>query len=174
MTASSANSDGRVRVAYIDDQILFREALTSVLEESGCITVVDSGGHGSLDMRALLDVPVSSILVALDAQSGDPMLTVREARHIVPELPMCALVAIDRLDRAREAIAAGCKGAVSTGATIGVLVAALENLSRGQPYVDPALAGRLLAKTIAKGVLTRGAGEPPQNQIENINEVLKK
>jgi hypothetical protein len=32
---SSGNSDGRVRVAYIDDQLLFSEALVSVLEESG-------------------------------------------------------------------------------------------------------------------------------------------
>jgi len=151
MTANSGNSDGRVRVAYFDDQLLFREALVTVLEDSGVVTVAHSSRHDKQDLRSLLDVPVSAILVALDAQTNDPMVTVREARQFVPELPICALVAVDRLDRAREAIAAGCKGAVSTAATLSMLVAALENLSRGQAYVDPTLGGRLLAKSVAKG-----------------------
>ena len=148
MTASAGNSDGKVRVAYFDDQLLFREALASVLEESGSIAVVHSGGHRSQDIAALLDAPVSTMLVSLDGQTNDPMMTVREARHIVPELPLCALVAVDRLDRAREAIAAGCKGAVSTAATLNMLIAALESLARGQAFVDPTLGGRLLAKSI--------------------------
>jgi two-component system response regulator NreC len=162
MTVNSQSSDGKVRVAYFDDQLLFREALVTVLEESGPISVVHSSGHGGQDIRRLLDESVSAILVALDAQSNDPMTTVREARHVLPELPMCALVAVDRLDRAREAIAAGCKGAVSTAATLGMLVSALETLARGQAYVDPTLGGRLLAKTVAKNVASRKDG--PQSQ----------
>jgi DNA-binding NarL/FixJ family response regulator len=175
MTAGTGNPDGRVRVAYFDDQLLFREALVSVLEDSGIISVVHSSGHGNHDMRSLLDVPVSALLVTLDAQTNDPMATVREARHVVPELPMCALVAVDRLDRAREAIAAGCKGAVSTSATLNMLVAALENLSRGQAYVDPTLGGRLLAKTVSKSSTTRGNGknEPAPEFAPNIGETAK-
>jgi len=175
MTAGSGNPDGRVRVAYFDDQLLFREALVSVLEDNGAITVVHSSAHGNHDMRSLLDVPVSALLVALDAQTNDPMATVREARHVVPELPMCALVAVDRLDRAREAIAAGCKGAVSTSATLNMLVAALENLSRGQAYVDPTLGGRLLAKTVGKTISTRGNGknEPSSEFNRPVGEIAK-
>jgi DNA-binding NarL/FixJ family response regulator len=150
MTAGSGDSDGRVRVAYFDDQLLFREALASLLEESGAVSVVHSSRHGVEDLRSVLDIPVSTLLIALDAQTNDPMSTVRDARHLVPELPMCALVAADRLDRAREAIAAGCKGVVSTGATLNLLVAALESLALGQAYVDPMLGGRLLAKTAGK------------------------
>ena len=175
MTAGSGNPDGRVRVAYFDDQLLFREALVSVLEDGGVITVVHSSGHGNHDMRSLLDVPVSALLVALDAQTNDPMTTVREARHVVPELPMCALVAVDRLDRAREAIAAGCKGAVSTSATLNMLVAALENLSRGQAYVDPTLGGRLLARTVGKPGAGRGNSkdETPDEFTPNVSKIAQ-
>jgi DNA-binding NarL/FixJ family response regulator len=175
MTAGTGNPDGRVRVAYFDDQLLFREALVSVLEDSGTVTVVHSSKHGNLDMRSLLDVPVSALLVSLDSQISDPMATVREARQVVPELPVCALVAVDRLDRAREAIAAGCKGVVSTSATLNMLVAALENLSRGQAYVDPTLGGRLLAKTVGKNTAARGNGqnEPAPEFAPNIGETAK-
>jgi DNA-binding NarL/FixJ family response regulator len=158
MTASSGNSDAKVRVAYIDDQLLFREALASVLEESDAITVVRSSGHGNHDPKSLLDAPVSAILVSLDGQTNDPMTTIREMRHFVPELPLCALVAVDRLDRAKEALAAGCKGAVSTAASLSMVIAALENLARGQAFVDPTLGGRLLAKSGIRGGQRSGNG----------------
>jgi DNA-binding NarL/FixJ family response regulator len=158
MQSSSGNAEARVRVAYFDDQVLFREALAIVLEETGAISVVHSSGHGPHDLRPLLDVPVSALLVGLDGQSNDPMTTVREARHSVPELPMCALVAVERLDRAREAIAAGCKGAVSTSAALQTLVAALESLSKGQAYVDATLGGRLLAKSVVRAATARTNG----------------
>jgi DNA-binding NarL/FixJ family response regulator len=150
MTMSSRNSDAVVRVAYFDDQLLFREALVSALDEGDSIAVVRSSGHGSRDIRALLDVPISVILASLDGQTNDPLATVREARHIAPELPICALVAVDRLERAREALALGCKGAVSTSATLTMLISALENVAHGQAFVDPTLGGRLLAKSAVR------------------------
>jgi DNA-binding NarL/FixJ family response regulator len=175
MTAVSGKSDERVRIAYFDDQLLFREALASVLEESGAVTVVHGSGHGFKHLPTLLDIPVSALLVALDEQSKDPMATLRDARHVLPEVPMCALVAVDHLDRAREAIAAGCKGAVSTGATLSVLIEALESLSRGQAYVDPTLGGRLLATGMAKiaGSRFNGKSAPSSPPIQKINEVAK-
>jgi DNA-binding NarL/FixJ family response regulator len=172
MQSAPGSADGRVRVAYFDDQLLFREALASVLEETGIISVVHSSGHGFHDLRSLLDAPVSALLIGLDAQSSDPMITVREARHALPELPMCALVAVDRLDRAREAIAAGCKGAVSTSAAVQTLVAALESLARGQAYVDATLGGRLLAKTVTRTSGVRENGKS-KDLASTVNEVAK-
>lgn len=145
-------------VAYIDDQLLFREALASALEDSDSIRVIRSIGHGSPDSRTLLDTPVSAVLVSLEGQTNDPMLTLRELRRIVPELPICALVAAEKLDRVRDALGAGCKGAVSTSATLSMLVAALENLARGQAFVDPTLGGRLLARSVVRTFGHRGQG----------------
>lgn len=157
MTTRFGEADGRVRVAYFDDQLLFREALVSVLEESGAIAVVHSTRHGVADLRSLLDPPVAALLVVLEAQTNDPMATIRAARHMIPDVPVCAMVGVDRLDRAREAIAAGCNGVVSTSATLSALVAALESLARGQAYVDPSLGGRLLGQSVAR--LAKGNGD---------------
>jgi len=174
MTSNPGNSDGKVRVAYFDDQLLFREALASVLDESGAITVVRSHGHSARDARLLLDAPVSVILVSLDGQTNDPMVTLREMRHVVPELPLCALVAVDRLDKAREALLAGCKGAVSTAATLSMLIAALENLARGQAFVDPTLGGRLLARTPHRGSGVRDAKNGSETDLAaNLREMGK-
>ncbi len=146
MNSANGNMDDRTRVAYIDDQLLFREALVAVLEDSGLVSVVQSLGHEQTDGRSLRNIGPSVLLIALDAQTHDPIVTLQNLRQTNPQLPVCALVAVDRLDRAREAIAAGCKGAVSTAASLNLLIAALQSVSSGQAYVDPLLGGRLLAK----------------------------
>ncbi|MBC5805429.1 MAG: hypothetical protein DLM53_03170 [Candidatus Eremiobacter antarcticus] len=146
MNAVNGNMDDRTRVAYIDDQLLFREALVAVLEDSGLVSVVQSIGHEQTEGRSLRNTAPSVLLLALDAQTHDPMVTLQGLRQTNPQLPVCALVAVDRLDRAREAIATGCKGAVSTAASLNLLIAALQSVSSGQAYVDPLLGGRLLAK----------------------------
>jgi DNA-binding NarL/FixJ family response regulator len=154
MTIGCGNSDGRIRVAYIDDQTVFREALTSALQEGDGIAVIANRGHGNGGFRAFLDTPVSAILVGLDSQAHEAMATVRELRDLMPGVPLCALVVADNLDRTREALAAGCKGAVSTAASVGMLIAALENLAQGQAFVDPLLGGRLIAKSISRKAAT--------------------
>jgi DNA-binding NarL/FixJ family response regulator len=162
MTASSGNIDGRVRVAYIDDQLLFREALVSVLEASGVISVVQSCGHQLNGLRFLTETPLTGLLIALDMQIHDPMATLRQVRQTMPEMPVCALVAVDRLERAREAIASGCRGAVSTAASLNMLIAALETIAVGEAYVDPTLGGRLLAKSIIRGTAGRNNKHVPE------------
>lgn len=149
MTEPLSNGDSRVRVAYIDDQLLFREALASVLETSGSVTVVHSGKQDRAVVRALKELSVGSLLIALDMQHSDPMALLQEVRISLPDLGVCALVAVDRLERAREAIGSGCRGAVSTAATLPTLIAALEAIAGGQAYVDATLGGRLLAKSIS-------------------------
>jgi DNA-binding NarL/FixJ family response regulator len=155
MTTSARRADGHVRIAYFDDQVLFREALCAVLEETNKVVLVHSGGQKGQDVRFLLDTPVSAVLVALDAQTTDGMATVRAAREVAPELPICVLVTVDHLDRAREALGAGCRGAVSTAATLGMLTSALESLAKGQAFVDPTLGGRLLASAVVRNAASK-------------------
>lgn len=171
----SGNSDSKVRVAYIDDQLLFREALANTLDDSGSVGVIRSASHGAGDFRTLLDTPVSVALVSLDGQQNDPMLTLRELHRVVPELPVCALVSADRLERVRDALGAGCKGAVSTSATLSMLIAALENLARGQAFVDPTLGGRLLAKSISRPMNQKinGNGSASNPIITDVSQARK-
>ena len=173
MTAGSGNNGGRVRVAYIDDQLLFREALVNVLEASDLITVVHSTGQHRGAIRSLRETPVASLLIALDMQVNDPMAMLHEVRMALPELPVCALVAVDRLERAREAIASGCRGAVSTAASLNTLIAALETISNGQAYVDSTLGGRLLARTISRSAARNNKHASESHFVAKAGEISK-
>lgn len=134
-----------IRIAIVDDQHLVREALAALLEESGTAKVVGSYRHtdGALD-----DIGTHGAVAAIigfDAQVNDPIVTVARLARLHPNLPLCALVGTGQPARVHGAIAAGCGGAVSSSATVDVVMAALQALAAGQAYVDPKLGGQLLS-----------------------------
>jgi two-component system invasion response regulator UvrY len=169
----SPSLDSAIRIAYFDDQLLFREALTRVMEDTGEVVVIRSCGHQDTAIRASLNSPVSVVLAALDGQTNDPMVTIREVRQSLPEVPICVLVTLDRLSSTREALLAGCNGAVSTSASLTMLVAAIANLSRGQAFVDPMLGGRLIARTASRSCLVRHKGNSLEAYSSNNSEIPK-
>jgi two-component system, NarL family, response regulator LiaR len=134
-----------LRIALIDDQHVVREGLAALLEESGGAKVVGSYRHtdGALDDIANQNASVA--IIGFDAQVNDPIVTVAKLARLHPDLPLCALVGTGQPGRVHGAIAAGCGGAVSSSATLDVVLAALQALANGQPYVDPRLGGQLLS-----------------------------
>src|SRR5215472_6153405 len=134
-----------IRVALIDDQHIVREAFASLLEESGSAKVVGSYRHTDGALDDLATQGVAAAIVGFDAQINDPIVTVAKLARLYPELPLCALVGPGQPGRVHGAIAAGCGGAVSSSASLDVVVAALQALASGQAYVDPKLGGQLLS-----------------------------
>lgn len=134
-----------IRIAIIDDQHLVREALAALLEETGTAKVVGSFRHTDGAIDEIGAHGAAAAIIGFDAQVNDPIVTVARLARLLPSLPLCALVGTGQPARVHGAIAAGCGGAVSSSATLDVVVAALQALAAGQAYVDPKLGGQLLS-----------------------------
>lgn len=134
-----------IRVAIVDDQHLVREALAALLEETGAAKVVGSYRHADGALENIKNQGAVAALIGFDAQVNDPIVTVARLSRQYPDLPLCALVGTGQPGRVHGAIAAGCGGAVSSSATLDVVIAALQALVAGQAYVDPKLGGQLLS-----------------------------
>jgi DNA-binding NarL/FixJ family response regulator len=134
-----------IRVAIIDDQHLVREALAAFLEESGGAKVVGSYRHTDGALEEIANNGAAVAIIGFDAQINDPIVTVAKLARLHPDLPLCALVGTGQPGRVHGAIAAGCGGAVSSSASLDVVLAALSALAAGQAYVDPKLGGQLLS-----------------------------
>jgi two-component system response regulator DesR len=134
-----------IRIALIDDQHLVREALAALLEESGAAKVVGSYRHTDGALEEIGSHGAAAAIIGFDAQVNDPIVTVAKLARLHPDLPLCALVGTGQPGRVHGAIAAGCGGAVSSSASLDVVLAALHALAAGQAYVDPKLGGQLLS-----------------------------
>jgi len=138
-----------IPIALVDDQVVMRGALGDLLEETGEAKIVCSTEHGDESLSDLQGLGAAVMLIGFDAQLHDPIASVHRASRAYPKLPLCALVASGQPSKVHEALAAGCGGAVSSGATVDVVVAALRSLAVGQAYVDPNLGGELLSAELA-------------------------
>jgi DNA-binding NarL/FixJ family response regulator len=135
-----------LQIALIDDQHIVREAVGALLEGNGAALVVGSYHHGDDLIEALIESKAQAALIGFDAQLSNPMATVSRLARSLPELPLCALVGVGQQDIIHSAIAAGCRGVVSSSAPREIVVAALDALANGQSYVDPDLGGSLLLR----------------------------
>jgi len=144
-TIMAADFREPVRIAIVDDQHIVREALAQLLEESGTAKIVGSYRHTDSALEEIGKHGAAAAIIGFDAQVNDPIVTVAKLARLHPELALCALVGPGQPGRVHGAIAAGCGGAVSSSATLDVVVAALQALASGQAYVDPKLGGQLLS-----------------------------
>jgi len=140
-----------VRVALIDDQLLVRHALSALLEERGLASVVASHTHGDRALDGLGAKGADAVIIGFDAQVHDPIETVSKLRRDFPELPICALLGTGEPARVQGALSAGCSGVLSAGASLEMMVSAIDYLIEGQAYVDPNLGGPLLMAGLWRG-----------------------
>jgi len=97
------------------------------------------------------------VLVGLDAQAHDPIPFVHRASRVFPKMALCAMVACGQPTKVRAALAAGCWGAVSSGATVETVVDALGAIADGQAYIDTSLSRELLGAEPFGKTLQTGA-----------------
>lgn len=140
-----------IRVALIDDQVVVREALSALLNDSGRASVVATFRHGESGFESLRASGAAAAVIAFDGQIHDPLATVARLRREYPELPLCAILGTGEVSRVHGALGAGCGGVLSGSATIEMMVAAIESLVDGQAYVDPNFGGPLLVAGFWRG-----------------------
>jgi two-component system, NarL family, nitrate/nitrite response regulator NarL len=145
--------DPIVRVIVIDHFPLYRDGLVQALVGTRFHIVAEGGTASELSSLA---AAASADLVLLDiSSSADAVKAAAEAMRRRPGLKVVALTASDHQLDVSDALRAGFSGYVLKGVTRTELNAALDTICRGQPYITPALASRMLMQS------TRPPQRPP-------------
>lgn len=134
----------RKRLVVVDDHPLIRRGLRDTLNEAGEFVVVGEGS--TADDAVHLTKESRPDLVLLDVtMPGDG---IRAAELIASECPgvkVAILSVRDDIGTVGAALRAGARGYISKGTGGPDLIATLRRILRGECYVDPDLAARLLA-----------------------------
>ena len=139
-------SDRPVRVLVVDDQTLFREALTTLLEACDEVEVLGAAADGvqALEMAALLRPDV--VLMDLRMPVLDGVATTRRMRVEHPEVRVLVLTTFDGDDEVFPALRAGAIGYLLKDATAPRLVEAVQAAARGESVLQPSVAAKVLAR----------------------------
>lgn len=134
----------QTRVLIVDDHKLFRDGMRKLLELETDILVVGEAGDGE-EALSLMEERVPDILLFdINMPKMDGIQLVRELNNLPYKMRYVAISAYDDEDCLAALSAAGVLGFVLKASGKVELLSAIRSAARGQPYVDPRVAGKLL------------------------------
>lgn len=141
-----------IRVAVIDDHPLFREGVAHTIQRSGTLQVIGEGATADDAVRiAKAELPD---IVLLDVNMpGGGVEAARAISNVCPVVKIIMLTVSESEEHVHQAMEAGVRGYVLKGTSGLELINTLRAVARGEYYVTPRLAARILAlsKRSAKG-----------------------
>ncbi len=138
-----------VRVLVADDQALFREALTTLLEVQPGIDVVGSAADGAQAVRASATHRPDVVLMDLRMPVLDGIAATARLRSEQPGVRVIALTTFDDDEDVFAALRAGAVGYLLKDVTAARLVEALQAAARGETVLQPSVAAKVVARVAA-------------------------
>ena len=135
-------------ILIVDDHPLFREGLRAVLEPDNRFEVVGEGQNGAeaLEMVKKLDPDLVVVDISLPDRSGIELT--REIRSLLPEMRIMIVSMHSKIDYIAEAFQAGATGYVVKESASESLLQGLEQVSKGDYYLDSSLSQQVVEKLI--------------------------
>ena len=133
-----------IKIVVADDHKLFRDGLRKILELEPDIKVVGEGADGEEALELLRQHHPDVILFDINMPQMDGVQLAREIKARGIKSASVAVSAYDDEDCLATLSAEGVKGFVLKSSGRSELIAAIRAACRGEPYVDPKVAGKLM------------------------------
>ncbi len=139
-------SSTRVRIAVIDDHPLFRAGVISVLQGSAVGIEVVGEGSAVEDAIAIARRDRPDILLLDIGIKGGGIAAAMMLSELCPSVKIIMLTISEGEDDVSSAMQAGARGYLLKGISSSELVRVISAVHRGELYVMPELAARLLQR----------------------------
>jgi len=134
-----------IRVAVVDDHPMFRQGVVNLLRKAGDIEVVGEGATASDSLKiAQQRVPDIILLDVSIAGGGIEAAAALAGAH--PDIRVIMLTASEDEQHVASALKSGARGYILKGCSGQEVVEAVRAIARGESYIAPNLAARLLSK----------------------------
>jgi DNA-binding NarL/FixJ family response regulator len=142
---SIAPAKPNIRVLLVDDSPIIRLGLRSALEDCADITIVGEAGTAAAGLDAVIKLKPDVVMLDLHLPDKSGLLACRDFIKVNPQLPVLILTSSSSERNMQEAIAAGAKGYLLKENDGASLAAGLRSVFRGEPVLDPSMAGQVLS-----------------------------
>ncbi len=160
-----------IRVVIADDHPLYREGVSRSLSDDAAIRVVGEGQDA--DSAVELTARLKPDVVLLDISMPGGGIAALRRIMALSDPPKVAMLTVSEEDEdVMQALKAGARGYALKGVGSRELVAIVKDVARGQSYVSPALAARMLAAMRGDGAARRTT-HPIDDLSRREEEILK-
>lgn len=134
----------RIRIAVIDDQRVFAEALASRLSHERDLEVIGTAGTSAEALDLFSNNQIDVVAVDLDLAGEDGLAVGHRLRDRWPELGIVVVTAVADDVRVCEAVQMGVRGWVPKQGAIEALLMAIRGAARGETHLAADLLTRVL------------------------------
>src|SRR5262245_22216606 len=140
-----------IRVLICDDQEVVREGLSTILSTVQGIQVVGAAPDGARAVEMVGELKPDIVLMDLNMPSVNGIEATRRIYDRFPTVRVVALTTYETEEWVIDAIRAGAVGYLLKDNPRATLIRAIEGTYAGQTYLDPAVAGKIIAQVANPG-----------------------
>lgn len=161
-----------IRVLLVDDQMLVRQGIQSLLGLSASIEVVGQAQDGEEALSKLESLDVDVILLDIRMPRMDGIATLKALAERENAPPALMLTTFDDHETVLDTLKAGAKGFLLKDVSLEVLVEAIETIAAGGNLIQPAVTASLI-KGVNEMAQTFDSAVSPEALSDKEREVLR-
>jgi DNA-binding NarL/FixJ family response regulator len=163
-----------VRILLADDQVLFREALGTLLSVQPDFLIVGEASNGEEAIRLATEYQPNVILMDLRMPVLDGVSATRRLHSQLPECHVIVLTTFDDDEYVFDGLRAGAMGYLLKDTSSDRLFEAIRAASRGEYFLLPSITAKVMAEFARQGNLPHFSPVTLENPLtEREMEVLK-
>ncbi len=141
---------GKVRVLLVDDHAILREGLKALLNLSEDIDVVAEASDGRQAIASVREYSPDVVVMDMAMPGMDGLEATRAIKRAQPNVQILVLTMHEGEDYFFKILAAGAAGYVLKRAAANDLITAVHAVARGEVFLYPAVAKKLVTDYIAR------------------------
>ena len=135
-----------IRILIVDDQVLFREGLNTLLSIQSDFEVVGVAGNGEEALRLALQHQPQVVLMDLRMPVMDGVTATRRMRSCLPDCRVIVLTTFDDDESVFDGLRAGAVGYLLKDVTSEKLADAIRAAARGEYFLLPSITAKVMAE----------------------------
>lgn len=164
--------DNKINVCLVDDQMLIREGIKSLLNLSNKVAVIAECSDGSELADCISRSTPDVILLDLSMPIMNGIDTLKWMKAEAINIPVIVLTTFDDHEWVLQSIQEGAKGFLLKDVSLDTLVEAIESVNNGQSHIQPAITERLLSSMSNQSTSTT-AHSKTEALTEKEQEILR-
>ncbi len=138
----------KLQIFLADDHTVVREGLKALINRQPDMLVIGEAGDGETAWQQARDSQPDVVIMDITMPGLNGVLATTRLKRACPQIQVLALSVHDDTSYLRQLLTAGASGYVLKHAAADDLIQAIRIVAAGGTYLDPALAGHVVARYV--------------------------